>query len=84
MNFHNDEWVMKRLQEHWNEALTLFNKFHIVGIFVQGSTNYGLDTENSDLDTKCIITPSLKEFAFNIRNNNYRCNFEKQLQTILE
>ena len=67
MNFHSDEWVMERLQEHWDEALTLFDKTHIVGLFVQGSTNYGLDTENSDLDTKLIITPHLRELVFNKR-----------------
>ena len=26
-------------------------KDNIVGIFLQGSQNYGLDTENSDIDT---------------------------------
>jgi hypothetical protein len=49
-----------------------------VGIFLQGSQNYGLDYEFSDIDTKLIITPTLSQIAFNespisttyIRENN--------------
>ena len=37
----------------------------IVGIFSAGSHNYGLNTPDSDMDTKCIITPSLKDISLN-------------------
>ena len=79
MNFHSDEWVMERLHEHWDEALTLFDHRHIVGLFVQGSTNYGLDVENSDLDTKLITTPYLSELVFNespVSTTHVRANNE--------
>ena len=79
MNFHSDEWVMERLHEHWDEALTLFDRRHIVGLFVQGSTNYGLDVENSDLDTKLITTPYLSELVFNespVSTTHVRANNE--------
>ena len=62
-NFHSDEWIMNRVQEHYQEALKHFPENHIVGIFLQGSQNYGLDTANSDIDTKLIITPTLDEIA---------------------
>ena len=42
-NFHNDAWIMNRLQEHYEEAKTLIDESRIVGIFIQGSQNYGLD-----------------------------------------
>ena len=63
MNFHTDEWIMNNVSNHLEEAKTLINPEHIVGIFYQGSGNYGLDYEDSDVDTKCIITPSFKEIA---------------------
>ena len=65
MNFHNDEWIMERVQEHYNEALKYFTEDRIVGIFYQGSGNYGLDTPTSDVDTKLIITPTFKDLAMN-------------------
>ena len=63
MNFHNDNWIMGKVAEHYNEASTLVNPQHIVGVFLQGSQNYGLDYEGSDVDTKCITTPTFKEIA---------------------
>ena len=72
------EDVMKRLQEHYEEAKTLFPEDRIVGIFLQGSQNYNLDTYLSDVDTKLIVLPTFEEICFNqkphstthIRKNN--------------
>ena len=64
-NFHSDEWIMAKVTEHYNEALTLFPKERILGIFYQGSGNYGLDVENSDVDTKLIVLPTVDEIVFN-------------------
>lgn len=50
--------VQKRVDEHYAEALKYFDKDHIVGIFLQGSQNYGLEVPNSDVDTKLIVTPN--------------------------
>jgi hypothetical protein len=63
MNFHDDNWIMNKVLEHTNEAVSLVPKNHIVGVFLQGSQNYGLDYEGSDVDTKCITTPTFKEIA---------------------
>ena len=65
MNFHSDKWIMDRVQEHYNEALEYFPEDRIVGIFYQGSGNYGLDFEASDVDTKLIVTPTLNDIIFN-------------------
>ena len=64
-NFHSDEWIMEQLNRHYQEALTLFPEDHIVGVFLQGSQNYGLDYEGSDIDTKCIVLPTLEDLIFN-------------------
>ena len=59
------EYVMDRVIEHLDEAKRFFSEDSIVGIFLQGSQNYDLDYEGSDIDTKLIVCPTFKEIAFN-------------------
>ena len=54
---------MERVREHYTEALEHFPEDRIVGIFLQGSQNYKLDTPNSDVDTKLIVVPSFEDIA---------------------
>ena len=85
------EQIFKQLQEHYQEALTIFPQDRIVGIFVQGSQNYCLDWKGSDLDTKCIVLPSFEEICFNkdpvsythIRENNEHIDF-KDLRLMMQ
>lgn len=77
-NFHSDEWIMNGVREHYEEAKQYFDESRIVGIFYQGSANYGLDYEGSDIDTKLIVVPTFEDIAFNkkplstthVRQNN--------------
>ena len=64
MNYHSDQWIMRQLEEHYNEALKYFPENRIVCIALQGSQNYGLDYESSDVDTKLIVTPTLEDIIF--------------------
>ena len=57
--------VKKRLMEHLSEARQYFSEEQIVGIFLQGSQNYGLDLPGSDVDTKLIVVPSFKDICLN-------------------
>lgn len=69
----------ERVKEHYEEALEKFQKNNIVGIFLQGSQNYGLEIPGSDVDTKLIITPSFKDIALNhkpISTTHVRANQE--------
>ena len=83
-NFHSDEWIMARLTEHYEEAKQYFDESRIVGIFIQGSQNYGLDYAGSDIDTKLIVVPTFEEIAFNkkphstthVRANNEHIDFK--------
>ena len=59
------EYVMDRVMEHLDEAKRFFSEDSIVGIFLQGSQNYDLDYEGSDIDSKLIVCPTFKEIAFN-------------------
>lgn len=71
--------IMKRLQEHYDESLQYFKPEEIVGIFLQGSQNYGLDYEGSDIDTKLIVVPSFKDICLNkkpVSTTHVRANEE--------
>ena len=74
-----EEKIMSRLREHYEEALEYFDESRIVGIFLQGSQNYGLDYEGSDIDTKLIVLPSFEDIAFNkkpVSTTHVRANEE--------
>jgi hypothetical protein len=76
--------IMARVQEHYDEALQYFPEDRIVGIFLQGSQNYGLEVPGSDVDTKLIVTPTFEEIAFNkkpfstthVRENDEHIDFK--------
>lgn len=53
----------ERLVEHFEEAKTLFPEDRIVGLFLQGSQNYGLELSTSDVDTKLIVVPTFEDIA---------------------
>lgn len=74
-----EEKIMSRLREHYEETLEYFDESRIVGIFLQGSQNYGLDYEGSDIDTKLIVLPSFEDIAFNkkpVSTTHVRANEE--------
>lgn len=71
--------IQKRVNEHFEEARGHFADDRILGIFLQGSQNYGLDVPGSDVDTKLIVVPSLKEIAMNskpVSTTHIRANEE--------
>ena len=47
--------IMKRVQDHYDEALKYFPEEQIVGVFLQGSQNYELDSYILDLIIIAII-----------------------------
>lgn len=59
--------IKERIMEHFHDGYEHFN-FHpsqIIGIFLCGSQNYGVDTPFSDVDTKLIVTPTFEDIAIN-------------------
>ncbi|MDY5929231.1 MAG: nucleotidyltransferase domain-containing protein [Candidatus Onthovivens sp.] len=71
--------IMAELHSHKEEAERLENgKYRPIYIALQGSQNYKLETENSDIDTKVITLPSLDQIIKNgkptsfthVRENN--------------
>lgn len=58
-----------RLKEHLDEALAANDIYDWFVIASNGSVNYELDNENSDVDSKLLVIPSLHDLVFNKRNN---------------
>lgn len=83
--------TQERVYEHFIEAKQFFKDSRIVGIFLQGSQNYGLEVENSDVDTKLIVVPTLDDICFNkkpysttyVRANEEHIDF-KDLRLMLQ
>ena len=55
--------IQKRLESDYQYATSLGHE--VLGVFLQGSQNYGLSYEGSDIDTKAIIVPSFNDFVLN-------------------
>lgn len=56
--------IVDRLTEHLSQARDyLGSDDRILGVFLYGSQNYGTDTDESDVDTKCIVVPDLYHLA---------------------
>lgn len=57
--------IEQALQEHKERVLEAgYEEKQILGIFLYGSQNYGTALENSDVDTKCVLVPTLTEVMF--------------------
>ena len=55
--------INTRLIEDFNYVTSL--GYTVLGVFLQGSQNYNLDYEGSDVDTKAILVPSFEDFVLN-------------------
>jgi hypothetical protein len=74
-----DGIILHRVKEHLEEAKEHFHENEIVGCFLQGSQNYGLDYVGSDVDTKLIVVPSFKDICLNrkpVSTTHVRANDE--------
>lgn len=65
----NKDKIEARLQEHLSEAMVNENISDWFVIASNGSMNYGLDNEDSDIDSKLLTVPSLKKLIENKRDN---------------
>lgn len=58
-----DKKIFERLKEDYDYVMSL--GYNVLGVFVQGSDNYSLSWEGSDIDTKVILIPSFEDFVLN-------------------
>ena len=57
--------IIQRVGEHGLDVLKKYPVRQFLVIALAGSQNYGLDTENSDVDTKMLIIPTLGDISMN-------------------
>ncbi len=67
----NDSKIMSRLKEHLAEALVSAGNPDWFVICLQGSQNYDMADENSDIDSKLLIIPELEDLVLNITPPNH-------------
>ena len=61
-----EERIMNGVKDHWLDVQKNGQKPQFtLGIFLQGSQNYCLDYEDSDIDTKLIVLPTFKNIIHN-------------------
>lgn len=73
--------IFLRLREHLKKVLETYDNEWFV-IALQGSQNYGIADEESDIDSKCLILPTFDQLVFNkqaishtlIMDNNEHCD----------
>jgi hypothetical protein len=58
-----EQQLNKRLLEDYEYVKSL--GYNVLGVFVQGSDNYSLSWDGSDIDTKVILIPSFEDFVLN-------------------
>lgn len=70
MPYFNDIDIINRVQEHLDAALTEYPDMDWFVIVAQGSMNYGMMDEESDVDTKLLSVPDLREIVLNTKPRN--------------
>lgn len=67
-----EQRIMDRLQEHYD---CIKDDYEVVGLFLQGSQNYGLDVYSdeymSDIDSKAIVLPTFDKFILSKEPASY-------------
>ena len=58
-----DKKIFDRLNDDIKTVQDMGHK--VFGVFLQGSQNYHLDYEGSDIDTKVIVLPTLEDIVLN-------------------
>ena len=63
MSYKTEYDIINRVNEHYEELEK--RGYEVVFVALQGSQNYGLEYEGSDIDTKAIILPKFEDFVKN-------------------
>ena len=75
-----ETFIKKRLKEHYKHVESL--GYEVVGIFLQGSQNYNLDIYDdeytSDIDTKCIVLPTLEDLIRGTAMTSKKYDYENE------
>ena len=58
-----ENYIKIRIAAHANKVIKKYGKENVLGVFLYGSQNYNLATENSDVDTVAIIVPTFSDLC---------------------
>ena len=61
--------IALRLQADYDTLVA--RGYEVLGVFIQGSQNYHLEYDGSDIDTKAIVLPSFHDLIFNNKPANH-------------
>ena len=53
------------IKTHYDAVCERYSEDNVFFVFLYGSQNYGIDTQDSDVDTKAVILPRFEEFVLN-------------------
>ena len=56
-------YIKIRIAAHADKVIKKYGKENVLGVFLYGSQNYNLATENSDVDTVAIIVPTFSDLC---------------------
>ena len=60
----NDYKVKQSIYQHYQFVKTYYPDKAILAVCLVGSQNYGIDDENSDVDSVTIVIPNTKDYMF--------------------
>lgn len=55
------DFIQKRINDNYDKLIN--DGYEVVGVYLQGSQNYALEYEGSDIDCKAIILPKFEDFV---------------------
>ena len=56
-----EQYINEHLKLHYDECVAHYGKDKVWATMLYGSQNYGLDTPDSDIDTKTLLIPSPRD-----------------------
>jgi len=64
--------IQEALKEHYDAVIEYgINPNNILGVFLYGSQNYGVDLPTSDVDTKAVFVPTLEQLVLDKKMVNH-------------
>ena len=69
--------VQEALKEHYQAVIEYgINPNNILGVFLYGSQNYGVDLPTSDVDTKAVFIPTFEQLVLDKKMVNHEIHLE--------
>jgi hypothetical protein len=64
-----DSKIKSRLIMHYSEVASKYGEDNLIGVFLYGSQNYNVSTDNSDVDSIALVIPNFKQLVLDTPKN---------------